>query len=131
MRLGYDLSITRHPYGGTQRFAMELLRAMSHPAAGWEIVTLAGWLRLPRGPRLRRTRRLVNLASDLAWLGPGASWMAARHRLDAWYAPANVVPLALPRPIVVSIHDLNVLVRPDDYDLGYRRFAVRMLRRST
>ncbi len=57
-------------------------------------------------PRLRSglpLGRIVNFASELAWLSAGADVLAARHRVDAWFSPANLLPVAMPRPMVVSI----------------------------
>ena len=31
-----------------------------------------------------------------------------RHRVDAWFSPANLLPVAMPRPMVVSILNSNV-----------------------
>ena len=33
---------------------------------------------------------------------------AAAGRIDAWYSPSNILPLGLPRPKVVTIHDANL-----------------------
>lgn len=128
MRLGYDLSILRHPYAGTARYAEELLAAMIMSAARDErIVPAQGFPRLRRGGRLRR---YLNLASDLTWLTAGIGLLAVRHRLDAWFSPANILPLLLPRPAVVTIHDVNFLDHPETYDRAYARYARLMFRRS-
>ena len=125
MRLAVDLSILRHPAAGTARYAVELTRAMHLQAEADTIIETAGWLRLRRGLTIGR---VVNLASDLGWLSVGADLVAARHRIDAWFSPANVLPLSLPRPKVVSILDSNVFRVRDDYDRAYAAYASRMFR---
>jgi len=110
MRLAYDLSILRHPPAGRARYATELLRAMRIIAGSDEIDETMGW---PRGPRGGSVRRIWNLGSDLGGLTVGAAAVAARRRSDAWFSPANVLPLALPRPKIVSILDTNVVTARD------------------
>jgi glycosyltransferase involved in cell wall biosynthesis len=118
MRLGYDLSILRHPPAGTARYAVELLRAMRESQRD-VIIEAHGW---PRGPRGSPVWRVANFASEIGWLMVGAAGVALRHRVQAWYSPANTLPFALPRPLVVTIHDTNVL-RSDAYDPAYAAYA--------
>jgi glycosyltransferase involved in cell wall biosynthesis len=117
MRLAFDLSVLRHPPAGTARYAIELHRAMVEQDDGDEIVAANGWPRRPRAPRWR----LANLASDLGWLTIGADAVALRRRVDAWYSPSNSLPLALPRPTVVTIHDTTFL--SGMHDRWYARYA--------
>jgi glycosyltransferase involved in cell wall biosynthesis len=127
-RVGVDMSILRHPRAGTARYAVELLGAMTAMAGRSEtLIPLAGF---PRGGRGHRIRRYLNLASDLAWWSTGAAVTYATKRLDAWFSPANILPLALPKGQVVTIHDANFLVDPEAYDAGYRSYAERMFRHA-
>jgi glycosyltransferase involved in cell wall biosynthesis len=75
-------------------------------------------------------RRVTNLGLDVGWLTAGALAAAARHRADAWFGPANLLPPTLPRPMVVTIHDLNFLTVPGAYDRGYTRYATRLFQLS-
>jgi alpha-1,3-rhamnosyl/mannosyltransferase len=59
-------------------------------------------------------------------LTTGALAAAARRRADAWFGPANLLPPTLPRPMIVTIHDVNFLTVPGSYDRGYTRYARRM-----
>ena len=128
MRLGYDLSILRHPYGGTARYAEELLVAMQRSARpGDRLNAYRGLRRFPRG---HRWLRFVNLAADLAWTGLGIPGLVLRDGLDIWYSPSNIVPPILTRPAVVTIHDVNFLLQPDAYERGYVRYATAMVGRS-
>ena len=49
VRLGFDRSIVRHPYGGTTRYAEELLAAMVAQRGSDLILESAGWPRRPAG----------------------------------------------------------------------------------
>lgn len=103
------------------------MRAARPP--GDSIVALSGWPRIPSSaPVPRQVRRPANLAFDMAWLAGGLPASLARHRVDGWYSPAVTMPLFVRHPSVVTIHDLNFIVRADDYDPGYVRFATRMVR---
>lgn len=127
-RVGVDLSILRHPPSGTARYATEVLAAL--PAAlgaGSEVVGFGGF---PRAHWRNAIRRPVNLAGDLAWWTIGSSVRAAAGRIDVWYSPSNILPLALPRPKVVTIHDANLLDPHGGYDRGYVRVAAPLFRRS-
>jgi len=125
--LGYDLAILRHPPAGTARYATRLLDAMTVARLRDEIVPVQAWPRLRAG---RRWLRSVNALSDLGWYGVGSQFAAARHRVDVWFSPANILPFWLPRPMVVTIHDLNFLEIPDAYDSAYRRWAATAFQRS-
>ena len=128
VRLGFDLSILRHPYGGTARYAEELLLAMRGAgASGDQLVAYRGWRRFARG---HRWLRFVNLAGDLTWTGLGIPGLVLRDRLTIWYSPSNIIPPLLPRPAVVTIHDVNFLLQPEAYEGGYARYAKAMVGRS-
>jgi glycosyltransferase involved in cell wall biosynthesis len=123
MRVAFDLSILRHPWAGTARYAIELHRAMSAQVGDDVIVDASGWTRLRRGS----VWRPANAASDIGWLTIGADAFAARHGIDVWYGPANSLPLVLPRPMVVTIHDTNFL-RSDIHERAYVAWARRIYR---
>ncbi len=128
MRLGFDLSILRHPYGGTARYAEELLAAMTATCRPDDALTIhRGWRRLRRGHWLLR---YANLASDMAWTTTGVPAIALHQHLDTWYSPSNIIPPVLHRPAIVTIHDVNFLLQPDAYDRGYARYAEAMFRMS-
>jgi glycosyltransferase involved in cell wall biosynthesis len=126
MRLGFDLSILRYPPAGTARYATELLRAMRATRPIHSIIEARGW---PRRSGAGRRWRPFNFASDAGWLTVGANAAAAMGQIDAWYSPANVLPLALPRPTVVTIHDANVL-ESAGYDRAYATYARMVHARS-
>jgi glycosyltransferase involved in cell wall biosynthesis len=132
MRLAIDMTVVRQaPYAGTARYAREVSGAMAAASpAGAELIQVTGWPRWRASARLRPLQRVTNLAIEASWLTGGALAAATRHRADAWFGPANVVPPALPRPMVVTIHDLNFLTVPGSYDRGYARYAATTFRLS-
>jgi glycosyltransferase involved in cell wall biosynthesis len=132
MRLVIDMSVVRQaPYAGTARYAREVLAAMAAaPPPGARLLPVSGWPRWRAAARLRPVQRVANLGVDAGWLAGGALAAAAQRRADAWFGPANQVPPALPRPMVVTIHDLNFLTLPGTYDRGYSRYAERVFRLS-
>jgi glycosyltransferase involved in cell wall biosynthesis len=127
MLLGFDLAVLRRPNAGTARYATELRAAMDQAAGDDVVVGLDGWRGVDPGGQARRA---ANLASDLGWLTFGSMIAAVRLGLDAWFGPANVVPLALPRPKVVTILDANVFRVPSDYDRAFVAYAQAMFRQS-
>lgn len=132
MRLAIDMTVIRQaPFAGTARYAREVFGAMSAASLpGSQLVPVSGWPRWRAPARLRPIQRVANLGLDAGWLAGGAMAVAARHRIDAWFGPANVLPPALPRPTIVTIHDLNFLTVPGTYDRGYTRYAARTFRIS-
>ncbi|HUP83069.1 MAG TPA: glycosyltransferase family 1 protein [Candidatus Limnocylindria bacterium] len=132
MRLVIDMTVaSQAPHGGTARYAREVLAAMTGaPPPGAQLIPLNGWPRWRSNQRLRPLRRVANLGLDVGWFTTGALAAAARHRADAWFGPANLLPPTLPRPMVVTIHDLNFLTLPGTYDRGYTRYATRAFRLS-
>jgi glycosyltransferase involved in cell wall biosynthesis len=128
MRLGYDLSILRHPYGGTARYAVELLNAMEATRGQRDDIAVdRAWRRSGRGHRIRR---YLNLGRDLGWLAVGIPVTVLRRGIDVWYSPSNIISPTLRRPAIVTIHDVNFLLQPDAYDRSYARYAEIMYRRS-
>src|SRR5688500_8183521 len=125
MRLVIDMTVARQaPHAGTARYAREVLTAMSTAApAGARLIPVGGWPRWRPSARLRQLSRAANLGVDVGWLTTGALAAAARHRADAWFGPANLLPPAMPRPMVLTIHDLNFMTVPGAYDRGYTRYA--------
>jgi glycosyltransferase involved in cell wall biosynthesis len=132
MRLVIDMTVARQaPHAGTARYAREVLGAMRAAAPrDAQLIALNGWPRWRGSPRLRQLRRVANLGADVGWLTTGALAAAARHRADVWFGPANVVPPTLPRPMVVTMHDVNFLTVPGSYDRGYTRYATRTFQLS-
>lgn len=126
MRLALDTSALKQaPDGGTARYIRALRAALRESTTDdAQVVDIRGWRRLrSTSRRARPARRIVNVGAEIGWLSIGAPIAARRVHADAWLAPANVVPYLLRTPIVVIIHDLNVLTVPESYDPRWARYA--------
>lgn len=124
MRVGVNAQLLGHGPGyrqtGISRYVERLLAAL--PAA------------------LAPDDALVVLRSDdaiAARPGRRAAWeqavlpiVARRRRLDVLHAPVNVVPLLVPCPLVVTIHDLAYLRRPEVVPARRRRYFETLTRWS-
>ncbi len=110
-----DFSISRHPPGGSLRWARGLLTALQaipdvHVSA-------------QQGPRrLRRgwvARKMLNLLLDELWLEVELPRRVRGARSDVLLMPANIASGHVSVPQVVSILDVNFLVAPGTYDRTY------------
>lgn len=59
----------------------------------------------------------------------GPVW-ARRERLDLWHGPVNVLPLALPCPGVVTVHDVAFIALPAAFQPFKRRYLAAFTRAS-
>ena len=64
-----------------------------------------------------------SLPTNAGWMLTGLPPAARHARLDLFHAPAYTVPLASPRPLVVTIHDVSYERHPEWYP--YRRDPLR------
>jgi glycosyltransferase involved in cell wall biosynthesis len=76
-------------------------------------------------------RRLLRLA----WLATGARRELLRDRIDVFFSPVHELPLRLPVPSVMVVHDLTVLRFPEAYPqstvLQTRYMLPQMAKRAT
>lgn len=126
LRVGVDMSIMRHPFAGTARWATGLVRALRAD----DELDINEWL----GPsRLRRggpARRVGNLLRERTWFAFELPRTARRAEIEVLLMPANLTASRTTLPQVVTIHDVNFLTRPGTYDASYARYAEREFRRS-
>jgi glycosyltransferase involved in cell wall biosynthesis len=71
-----------------------------------------------------RPRRLV-------WEQTGAPRLAARVGADLWHGPHYTLPVRLPIPAVVTVHDLTFFEHPEWHERSKVAFFRRMIRSST
>ncbi|GBD15145.1 D-inositol 3-phosphate glycosyltransferase [bacterium HR26] len=88
-----------------------------------QIVTRVTWA-VSRLPTQRPPVRIL-------WEQCLARAATRRWRLDLLHAPVNVVPLAGPRPLVLTVHDLAFLRYPEHYPPLKQRYLAALTRRST
>ncbi len=127
-RVAVDMSILRHPPGGTSRYAVEILARLPDALGHGYLVDP---VQSSRRVRWRRPLgQAANLTGDMIWWTLGATYASATRGIDAWYSPSNILPLTLPRPMIVTIHDANLLEPDAGYDPAYVLVAAPLFRRS-
>lgn len=124
--VGVDMSIMRHPFGGSARWAVGLLRSL-RVRADLDVRAWLGPRRLARGGP---THKVLNLLLDSYWLDVGIPRAASRARRDVLFMPVNLTSAHSPFPQVVTIHDLNFLLEPEAYDRAYAAYARHMFQAS-
>ncbi|MGH9118872.1 MAG: glycosyltransferase family 4 protein [Acidimicrobiales bacterium] len=109
--------------GGTEDYVRRLLGALDTEAADEVELTLFVNRRFPAAyPELAAAHETIVAPTSgdhpPARIALEATWLArasARRRLDLVHHPANTIPHVVTRPAVVSIHDLQPIVRPQDF----------------
>ena len=124
--VGMDMSIMRHPYGGSARWTAGLLRSL-RVLPDLNVRSWMGPRRLGRGGPMRR---IFNLLIDSYWLDVGLPREARRTRRDVLLMPVNLTSTSSALPQVVTIHDLNFLLEPEAYDRTYAAYARHMFQAS-
>jgi glycosyltransferase involved in cell wall biosynthesis len=127
MLIGIDASRTTvaRP-SGTERYSIEIIRALIAAATQHEIVL---YFNQPPAPQIwpsdRRVRARVIPSPRLWTLGRLSIEMAIRPP-DVLFVPSHGLPLVLPRATVTTIHDLGYLHFPGEHPR-----ATRWLRDAT
>jgi glycosyltransferase involved in cell wall biosynthesis len=134
MRIGIDLIPAVPPIGGGWHYAAYLLRALADVDRSNEYVVFVN----PESRKLvpveanfravpvpvSPTSRRMKVAYEALLLGA----LASRWKLEVLHNMFGALPLFLRMPAVVTIYDLMVLERPDDFP-PLRRLYVRHMRR--
>jgi glycosyltransferase involved in cell wall biosynthesis len=63
----------------------------------------------------------------LAWEQAAGPRRAKRHAIDVWHGPHYTLPLRLPCPGVVTVHDLTLLEHPEWHERPKAQFFGRMI----
>jgi glycosyltransferase involved in cell wall biosynthesis len=126
MRVGVDMSILRHPFTGSARWANGLVDSLRLE----QYVQLTEWMGPRRLVRGGAARKVLNLLRERAWYDIGLPRAASRARSDVLLMPANLTSGRTSVPQVVTILDVNFLTQPGTYDRGYARYAEGEFRRS-
>jgi alpha-1,3-rhamnosyl/mannosyltransferase len=116
LRVGLDVSPLAQTRAGTARYIRGLVAGLSE-VDGIAVRPLAF------GGRARATAGL----RDVAWYPAALPLLAARERLDVLHCPTFRGPLRSRVPLVVTVHDLAVLRRPEAFNRwtrSYSRLAV-------
>ncbi len=123
LRIGFDGRALASPAGGVRRYTSELFGALAALGGDRQIVAVGApsAVALPAG--VQSAPGAPSLPTNPGWMLTGLPWAARRANLDLFHAPAYTVPLAAPRPLVVTIHDVSYERHPEWYP--YRRDPLR------
>lgn len=143
-RIGIDAHLlsfaASYRQAGVSQYIARLLEALAAGASGPDadhLIAFTGHRRPPtttalssgidwRHSALPTERALLRIGwEQLA----GPVW-ASRERLHLWHGPVNVLPLALPCPGVVTVHDVAFLALPAAFQPFKRRYLAALTRAS-
>ena len=121
MRVAIDTSYATRGASGTGVYIERLVAALE--ADGIDVVRLRQPARGGRGGR-NKVRSAANAALDLAWTRELLPRAAQRAKADVLHHP---LPAWSPTKIaqVVTVHDVAFARHPDDFDVTWRRIALR------
>jgi glycosyltransferase involved in cell wall biosynthesis len=114
-RVGFDARAIVFPAEGVRRYARELFSRLPALAPDIDFVAIDS----PRGINLSagtvRGPGAVALPTNLARSALALPVAVAQARLDLFHAPAYTAPLVGRTPVVVTIHDVSYVRRPEFY----------------
>ena len=123
LRIGFDGRALVSPAAGMRRYTHELFGAIARSDSSLSIIAVgappAG--AVPDGVAIAPGARA--LPTNLGWMLTGLPRAARRARLDLFHAPSYTAPLAGPRPLVLTIHDVSYERNPEWYP--YKRDPLR------
>jgi alpha-1,3-rhamnosyl/mannosyltransferase len=116
--------------GGTEDYAVRLLGALAaHPHPSVQVTLFANRMLASAHPdlvaRFPTTVAPISGSSRPLRVGAESTWLAAAARLagvDLVHHPGGTVPLVRSRPSVVTIHDLQPLVRAETFSPRKRAY---------
>ena len=121
IRVGFDGRALSSPAGGVRRYVRELFGALARGDV--EVIALGAHADVVLPSGVRRGPAAHSLPTNAGWILTGLPRAARKARVDLLHAPAYTAPLAGPRPLVVTIHDVSYERRPEWYP--YRRDPLR------
>lgn len=141
MRIGINalLASTERSYrnAGVSHYTLSLLNALSAFDQANEYVFIVAEPAIAEQYSPARGRSIVSpgwtprhAASRVLWEQMRLAGEARRQRLDVLHAPVNVLPLRLPCPGIVTIHDLAFLRLPECFRPARRVYQRCLTRQS-
>jgi glycosyltransferase involved in cell wall biosynthesis len=123
LRIGFDGRALASPAAGMRRYAWELFGALASldPLLSVVAVGAPAGVAVPSG--IERAPGARALPTNLGWMLTGLPRAARRARLDVFHAPSYTAPVAGPRPLVLTIHDVSYERNPEWYP--YKRDPLR------
>ena len=123
IRIGFDGRALASPAAGMRRYTHELFGALAQldPLLSIVAVGVPAGVAVPAGIEL--AGGAASLPTNLGWMLTGLPRAARRARVDVFHAPSYTAPIAGPRPLVLTIHDVSYERNPEWYP--YKRDPMR------
>ncbi len=123
---------------GVSRYIEALVRYLPRSASELDLVVftnLGAYRAFPDRAMPRVTWSVSRLPTErppvrVLWEQLVAPAVTRARHLDLLHGPVNVVPLAGPRPLVVTVHDLAFLRYPQHYPVYKQRYLAALTRHS-
>lgn len=123
MKIGFDLTITNINQAGTSVYAKSLVTALQNLDAEniYQIFTI----RQQRDMSKRKTlhSRVETIYRDMVWMHVLLPWQVYHVKVDILHMPANVIPMFLSCPTVVTILDTILLQTPQHFTFWHRNYS--------
>ena len=126
LRVGVDMSILRHPFAGSSRWATGILAALKDESG----IAATAWTGHRRLTWSNPARKPVNWAFERLWYEVELPRLARKHRCDVLFMPVNLIARPSRIPQVVSVLDVNFVSAPGTYDRAFEAYAIREFARS-
>jgi|HubBroStandDraft_2_1064218.scaffolds.fasta_scaffold01762_3 glycosyltransferase involved in cell wall biosynthesis len=111
LRVAWDNCLAGQDKAGTGVYAARLLEQFAD-RPDLQIDVLNGW---HHSPRSGVAASALRVAEDLFWTHAGLPAQLWKRDVDLLHAPAFVAPIASPRPVVITIHDITYLLYPSHF----------------
>jgi glycosyltransferase involved in cell wall biosynthesis len=123
LRIGFDGRALVSPAAGMRRYTHELFGAIARHDPSLSIVAVGASSTGPVPDGVTVAPAARSLPTNFGWMLSGLPSAARRARLDLFHAPSYTAPLAGPRPLVLTIHDISYERNPEWYP--YKRDPLR------
>jgi glycosyltransferase involved in cell wall biosynthesis len=122
LRIGFDGRGLTSVAAGVRRYTWELFGAMAAQYAG-EILAIGVPPGSPLPAGVKAGPHAWSMPTNPGWMMTGLPRAARRAMVDVLHATSYTAPLAPPRPLVLTIHDVSYERHPEWYP--YRRDPLR------
>jgi glycosyltransferase involved in cell wall biosynthesis len=134
VRLLFDVSAVPARPVGAGVYTIELARGLADAEVDLHLVARRDdtdrWAQLAPGATVHGVVPTARPAR-LVWEQTGAPRLAAATGAELWHGPHYTLPLRLPIPAVVTVHDLTFFDHPEWHERSKALFFPRMMRAST
>jgi O-antigen biosynthesis alpha-1,3-rhamnosyltransferase len=122
LSVGFDGRALVSPAAGVRRYAYELFGALA-ALSRLRVIAIGAPPDAALPPGVERGPLATSLPTNPGWMLTGLPRAARRARLNLFHAPSYTAPVAGPRPLVLTIHDVSYQRHPEWYP--HRRDPLR------